>query len=204
MRPYFFFSFFFASEFTDLDVNPWALLLWCESPHFIWAFARIRSADFLFFFNHHNTTDKRALKSCVIPLCSKMVSRMCKVCVCVSITFKVWRFPAVTFPSQPSFQYTLKRRWRKFRHIVVRSEAFHCSAPSVTHSIDGCPVSLSRRFRKHQRLSDEVLTKGHRVEAMERRGADYWEREAGEKERETGWSEVKSIPQIQLSEAARS
>lgn len=80
--------------------------------------------------------------------------------------------------------------------------------PSPPASIDGCPVSLSRRFRKHQPLSDEVLTKGHGVEATEGKGADYRgggrQGGGGVKERETEWSEGKSITQIQLSEAARS
>jgi len=143
-----------------------------------------RSEDFY----RHSTTDKRALKSCVILLCSQMVYEMCKIweTVCVSMTFGALRLAAVTSPSPPSFQYTLKQCCRKFSHIVVQREAFHCSAPSVTRSIDGCPVSLSQGFRKHQRLSDEVLTKGHWVEATERRGVYYWEKEAGEKERETG------------------
>lgn len=113
-------------------------------------------------------------------------------CVRASIWSWVLCFTAVTYPSQPSFQYTLKQCCRKFSHIVALSEAFHCSAPSVTRSIDGCPVSLSQCFRKHQQLSDEVLTKGHRVEAMERRGADYWESEAGEKEKGDGieWRKI--------------
>lgn len=50
-----------------------------------------------------------------------------------------------------------------------------CSLVSLPAPIDGCPVSLSRRFRKHQPLSDEVLTKGHRVAATEGKGADYRE-----------------------------
>lgn len=113
-------------------------------------------------------------------------------CVRASIWSWVLCFTAVTYPSQPSFQYTLKQCCRKFSHIVALSEAFHCSAPSVTRSIDGCPVSLSQCFRKHQQLSDEVLTKGHRVEAMERRGADYWESKAGEKEKGDGieWRKI--------------
>lgn len=61
-------------------------------------------------------------------------------------------------PSQPSLQCTLKRSCRKFEHIVVQRGG----SPPL-RSIDGCPVSLSRGFRKHQRLSDEVLTKGQRV-----------------------------------------
>lgn len=112
------------------------------------------------------------------------------VCVCIHSIF-VLRFTAVTYSSQPSFQYTLEQCCRKFSHIVVLSEAFHWSAPSVPRSIDGCPVSLSQRFRKHQRLSDEVLTKGHRVAATERRGADYWEREAGGEEGDgTEWRKI--------------
>lgn len=82
-----------------------------------------------------------------------------------------------------------------------------CSLVSLPAPIDGCPVSLSRRFRKHQPLSDEVLTKGHRVAATEGKGADYREggsRGRGGGERETERSEGKSITQIQLSEATRS
>lgn len=185
----------------DLDVNPCALLLSSESQHFIGTFIRPLGRIY-----RRSATDKRALKSCVTLLYRQMVYEMCKMCAHVCVCIHNWglRFAAVTYPSQPSFQYTLKQCWRKFSHIVVLSEAFHWSAPSVPRSIDGCPVSLSQRFRKHQRLSDEVLTKGHRVEAMERREADYWEREAGEKERETGRSEGKSITQTQLSEAMQS
>lgn len=187
----------------DLQVNPYVFLLFCESQHFIRAFTRPLSR-----FYCRSTMGKRAFKSFATLLYSQMVYEMCacvcaRVCVCIH-DILVLRFTAVTYPSQPSFQYTLEQCCRKFSHIVVLREAFYWSAPSVPRSIDGCPVSLSQRFTKHQRLSDEVLTKGHRVEAMERRGADYWEREAGEKERETGPTEGKSITQIQLSEAMQS
>lgn len=72
-----------------------------------------------------------------------------------------------------------KPRRRNFGHIVAgrRAPRFLVSLPA---SIDGCPVSLSRRFRKHQALSDEVLTKGHRVAATEGKGADYREGGGGE------------------------
>lgn len=111
-------------ESMDLDENPCVLLLFCESQHFIRAFICPLGR-----FHRRSATSKRALKSCVTLLCGKMVYEMCKtcarasVCLCVSIT--VLRFPAVTYPSQPSFQYTLKRCCRKFSHIVVLSEAFH-------------------------------------------------------------------------------
>lgn len=170
-------------NFTDLDGNTFVLLLeWISALYW----SSHSSIQRVLLPQHHGQTG--AQEPCNASLHSDGLWNVQKcVCggLCVSITFWVLRFTAVTYPSQPSFQYTLKQCCRKFSHIVVLSEAFHWSAPSVLRSIDGCPVRLSQCFRKHQRLSDEALTKGHRVEAMERRGADYWEREARERKRET-------------------
>ncbi len=75
-----------VAEFMDLDVNPCALLLFCESQHFIGAFIRPLGR-----FYRRSTTDKRALESCATLLYGQAVYEMCKlrvrVCVCVSITF---------------------------------------------------------------------------------------------------------------------
>lgn len=80
-----------------------------------------------------------------------------------------------------------------------------CSLVSLPASIDGCPVSLSRRFRNTNRSLMKCLQK---VTGWRRwKGREpTTEKEGGEgvKERETERSEGKSITQIQLSEALRS
>lgn len=67
-----------VAEFMDLDVNPCALLLFCESQHFIGAFIRPLGR-----FYRRSTTDKRALESCATLLYGQAVYEMCKLRVCI-------------------------------------------------------------------------------------------------------------------------
>lgn len=110
----------------DLDVSPSALIVFCESQHFIGALIRPLGK-----FYRRSTTDKRALKSCVTLLRSQTVYVMCKMCVhtrlCVRIPNILSPCASQLSPTLHShpFQYTLKQCCRKFSHIVVLSEAFH-------------------------------------------------------------------------------